>query len=326
MGGGYAAVTPGVGSNLTIVNLEKGITGYGEVLKVIDIADIPGNGIINAVPGSPVVITPDTARGVRFRGALVYISDLEGKITKFNLTNMTHEQANQGGKQIDLYQNTTLFSAGATSTNQRYMFHSMDATIGETTNSMWLYAGTGNYERIADKSAGVDNLLLGINDPYYPRYRDIKTATKAADLSECVNTTNDITGADCPKLTKDKGWYIKLDNYEKVTAEPTVSDGLVYFPIYKPTTSVNLCSLGEAFICAVDDECGTNLSSQLGKRVTTEDCTYVGKGVLSRIVTFAGKLFANIAGESEQKKKDLVQLKSSSGEISTYRNSWKMNY
>ena len=326
MGGGYAAVTPGVGSNLTIVNLEKGVTGYGEVLKVIDIPDIPGNSIINAVPGSPVVITPDTARGVRFRGALVYTSDLEGKITKFNLTNMTHEQANQGGLQIDLYQNTTLFSAGATSTNQRYMFHSMDATIGETTNSMWLYAGTGNYERIADKSAGVDNLLLGINDPYYPRYRDIKTATKAPDLSECVNTTNDLTGAKCPQLTKDKGWYIKLDNYEKVTAEPTVSSGLVYFPIYKPTTSVNACSLGEAFICAVDDECGTNLSSRLGKRNTTEKCTYVGKGVLSRIVTFAGKLFANIAGESEQSKKDLVQIEGTSGDVSTYRNSWKMNY
>jgi len=327
MGGGYAAVTPGVGSNLTIVNLEKGInSGYGQVLKVIDIADIPGNGIINAVPGTPVVITPDTARGVKFRGALVYTSDLEGKITKFNLTNMTHEQPNKGGLQIDLYQNTTLFSAGATSTNQRYMFHSMDATIGQTTNSMWLYAGTGNYERIADKSAGTDNLLLGINDPYYPRYRDIKTATKAADLSECVNTTKDTTGANCPKLTKHKGWYIKLDNYEKVTAEPTVSTGLVYFPIYKPTTSVNACSLGEAFICAVDDECGTNLSSRLGKRVTTEQCTYVGKGVLSRIVTFAGKLFANIAGESEQSKKDLVQIEGTSGDVSTYRNSWKMNY
>ena len=200
MGGGYAAVTPGVGSNLTIVNLEKGINGYGEVFKVIDIPDIPGNSIINAVPGTPVVITPDTARGLQFTGALVYASDLEGKITKFNLTNMTHELANQGGLQIELYQNTTLFSAGANSTNQRYMFHSMDATIGETTNSMWLYAGTGNYERIADKSAGVDNLLLGINDPHYPRYRDISTATNAPDLTECSNTTNDLTGAKCPQL------------------------------------------------------------------------------------------------------------------------------
>ena len=128
----------------------------------------------------------------------------------------------------------------------------------------------------------------------------------------------------------DKGWYITLDNYKKVTAEPTVSSGLVYFPIYKPTTSVNACSLGEAFICGVDDECGTNVSSKLGANTKNihsgEKCKYVGKGVLSRIVTFAGKLFANIAGESEQSKKDLVQIDGTSGDVSTYRNSWKMNY
>ena len=341
MGGGYAAVTPGIGSNLTIVNLEE----KGQVHKVIEIDDIPGNGITNSVPGSPVVITPDTARGINFKGALVYTSDMEGKITKFNLTNMTHEpgglaktnksllnQNQGGGNQIKLYDNTTLFTAGSNSTNQRYMFHSMDATIGDTTNKLWLYAGTGNYERIANKSTGVENLMLGINDPWYPEYKEINKPTKADDLSECVNTTNNTSGAfSCPNVTRSKGWYIVLDHFKKVTAEPTVSSGLVYFPIYKPTSSVNACSLGDAYICAVDDECGTNLSSRLGQNTknaqANEKCRYVGEGVLSRIVTFAGKLFANIAGQStDLDKKDLVQILGSSGEVSTYRNSWRMNY
>ena len=56
------------------------------------------NYIRNQVPASPVVITPDTARGLNYRGALVYINDLEGKITKINLTNMTHEEGFDGGK------------------------------------------------------------------------------------------------------------------------------------------------------------------------------------------------------------------------------------
>jgi len=339
MGGGYAAVTPGIGSNLTIVNLEE----KGQVHKVIDIEDIPGNGIINSVPGSPVVITPDTARGITFKGALVYTSDIEGKITKFNLTNMTHEpgsaktnksllnQTQGGGKQIKLYDSTTLFTAGSNSTNQRYMFHSMDATIGKSTNKLWLYAGTGNYERIANKSTGVENLMLGINDPWYPEYKEINKPTKADDLSECVNTTNSTSALSCPNVTGSRGWYIVLDHFKKVTAEPTVSSGLVYFPIYKPTTSVNACSLGDAFICAVDDECGTNLSSRLGQNTrnanANEKCRYVGQGVLSRIVTFAGKLFANIAGQStDLNKKDLVQIDGSTGDVSTYRNSWRMNY
>ena len=328
MGGGYGAIAAGVGSNLTIVNLED----KGKVQKVIDIPDqtFPINNFItNSVPGSPVVITPDTSRGLNFRGALVYTSDLEGKITKFNLTNMTHEGGFSGGKEINLYDKTIIFRSGSNNVNQRYMFHSMDATIGQTTNSLWLYAGTGNYERIADKSAGVQNLLLGINDPIYPNFKNVPIG-RIHDLVMCSNTTNDATGAKCPNIPGQKGWYIELDHFKKVTAEPTVSSGLVYFPIYKPTTSVNKCSLGEAFICGVDDECGTNVSSRLGPNTknihSNEKCKYVGQGVLSRIVTFAGKLFANIAGESTQDKKDLVQLEGASGDISTYRNSWRSNY
>jgi type IV pilus assembly protein PilY1 len=323
MGGGFGAQYSGFGSNLTIVNLED-TTYPGRVHKIIPIEDLATNDIVNSTPGAPVVITSDTARGVSYRGALVYLNDLEGKITKFNLTNMSNDG---NGNAIALYDNTTLFTAGSNSTNGRYMYHSMDATIGQSTNSLWLYAGTGDYERIGDTTQGVQNLMLGINDPYYPMYRDIAVATGAADLTQCSNTTNDSTGANCPQLTGNKGWYITLDNYRKVTAEPTVSSGLAYFPLYQPSSSVNACSLGDAFICAVDDECGTNVSSRLGTFNNSNDkCFYVGQGVLSRIVTFAGKLFANIAGQSTQTKKDLVTLDGATGDVTTYRSSWKQNY
>ena len=246
------------------------------------------------------------------------------------------------GNAIALYDNTTLFTAGSTSTNGRYMYHSMDATIGQSTNTLWLYTGTGDYERIADTSSGNDNLMLGLADPNYPFYREVNIPTKAYDLSKCQNTTNDSSGAKCPQLTGDKGWYIQLKNSKKVTAEPTVSSGLVYFPIYKPSSSVNKCSLGDAFICAVDDECGTNISSKLGKNTgatKNEKCKYVGQGVLSRIVTFAGKIFANIAGNVDcdeikdkakraecKAAKDLVILQGATSDVTTYRSSWRNNY
>ena len=339
MGGGFGAQYSGLGSNLTIVNLED-TSSPGRIHKSIPIEDLTTNDIVNSTPGSAVVVTADTARGVPFRGALVYLNDLEGKITKFNLTNMSDDG---NGNAISLYDNTTLFTAGANTTNGRYMYHSMDATIGQTTNSLWLYAGTGDYERIADTSKGVQNLMLGINDPYYPKYREISKATNAADLTKCKNTTNDSTGANCPQLTGDKGWYITLDNYKKVTAEPTVSSGLVYFPIYKPSSSVNKCSLGDAYICAVDDECGTNFSAKLGKNTgnaqVKEKCKYVGQGVLSRVVVYAGKLFANIAGQADcsqikdaakkkecEKSKDLVKIDGATGDVTTYRSSWRQNY
>ena len=66
--------------------------------------------------------------------------------------------------------------------------------------------------------------------------------------------------------------------------------------------------------------------SRLGNINSGEECYYVGQGVLSKIVTFAGKLFANIAGQSTGAKKDLVSIDSGAGEVSIYRSSWRGNY
>ena len=94
--------------------------------------------------------------------------------------------------------------------------------------------------------------------------------------------------------------------------------------------------------CGLDDECGTNISSQLGKNTgaqKTYTCKYVGQGVLSKIIVYAGKIFANIAGQADcdsitdtkkkqecEDKKDLIQIDAAAGEISTYRSSWRHNY
>ena len=85
MGGGFGAQHQGTGSNLFLVDLENTILP-GAVYKVLQIEDLTTNDIVNSTPGSPVVITPDTARGVNYRGALVYLNDLEGKITELGST------------------------------------------------------------------------------------------------------------------------------------------------------------------------------------------------------------------------------------------------
>jgi len=72
MGGGYGTQFEGVGSALFLINIEN-----GRIHKVIDIEDMISSDIVNSVPGTPVVITPDTARGIGFRGAMVYTNDFE---------------------------------------------------------------------------------------------------------------------------------------------------------------------------------------------------------------------------------------------------------
>ena len=97
-----------------------------------------GSDINNAVPTTPVVITPDTAFGIPWKGAMVYINDREGKITKINLTDCCTDSAN-------FFDQTTLFRLNASSVNRRYSFFSMDAGIGLETKDFWLFGGTGDF-------------------------------------------------------------------------------------------------------------------------------------------------------------------------------------
>ena len=102
------------GSNVFLVNLEDienpgsifGAEANNGPINIIDtdpagvnpgtdsyMATPNGSDIANALPASPVIITPDLARGIPWRGAMVYFNDLEGKITKINLTNQTKDGA-----------------------------------------------------------------------------------------------------------------------------------------------------------------------------------------------------------------------------------------
>jgi type IV pilus assembly protein PilY1 len=102
------------------------------------------------------VVTPDTVGKVYdigWRGALVYINDLEGKITKINLTNSDENDA-------DLFDQTTLFKLDASTSNGRYSFFSMDAGIGQSTRDFWLFGGTGNFNDIGGGSKNMDNISV----------------------------------------------------------------------------------------------------------------------------------------------------------------------
>ena len=122
----YTAVLPGgfgkangVGSAVFLVNLSDMETSPGALVTAgpIEIADLDTTrkndtgtiiepDIHNSILGDPVVITADTFRGARWRGAMVYINDLEGKITKINLTSDTKDGL---GQDINLYDTTTLY-------------------------------------------------------------------------------------------------------------------------------------------------------------------------------------------------------------------------
>ena len=233
MGAGKSNSNNYVGSSVFVINLED-TTNIGKIEKKIALIDLAGNGVNSSTPATPTVVTADTGTsGIRFRGALVYQPDFEGKITKINLTNMKCDNGYLegdcpvGSKEIKRYDSTVLFNAGANITNQRYMYHALDASIGGATSGLWLFNSTGNFDRINDTSQGVDNLLFGIRDKDFPKFKKINEGDTVDDIdniTNCKNTTNDETGEDCPDNSK-RGWYIHLKDSAKGSAEATVFAG-----------------------------------------------------------------------------------------------------
>ena len=304
---------------------------FAKIEKQIQIDDLD-NSIHNSTPALPVVVTSEEVT-TNFTGGLVYLNDLEGKITKFNLTNMSTDNQNLP---IAMYDSTTLFNVGATPQNGRYMYHSMDAGFNKGSNNLWMYVGTGDYERLTTKDDAsavppiiVDNVLLGIKDIDFPFYRNVNNAIDADDLTDCSDTTTDVDGDLCPG-DAELGWVVHLDNARKVTAEPTLHSGRVVFPVFEPTLSVNSCTTGLAYYCNYHSKCGSPQNKRIGSN-TDLDCVLVGEGVLSKIVVFGNKLFANIAGTAvtgafQGTRDDLVSINSGAVDIESFRNSWRENY
>ena len=112
--------------------------------------------------------------------------------------------------------------------------------------------------------------------------------------------------------------------FRKASAPPTLFKGQVYFPVYEPPAGQNVCSIGNAFICVHDDECGTDSSHKLvkGREAAVQTCTFVREGVLSELVIFGDKLFANVAGPSEDVD-TLFSILSVPGEILSNKGGWR---
>ena len=340
--GGYGNGMPSIGSSVYVIDWTT-----GKIKKNISIID-KDNDIVNSIPAGPVVITADAAQEA-YTGALVYVNDIEGKITKINLTNMqgsySYNQttgavtqipptgtANSGiiSQDIKLYDHYTFFDLEASTDNNRYMYHSMEAGKGVKSKKFWLYGATGDYMNLNDKQVlptKVKNVIFGVKDHLFPGFGNINSTPDK--LAECKDMTGtDETSSTCAD-TGDRGWYKNLEDRKKVTAEPTLANNVVYFPIFKPNTALG-CGKGDAYICAVDADCGYNRSSELDESGSTnkKNCYKVGTGVLSKLVIFGKKLYANISGETEEdkKKKDIVILNAiDTGDVNL-RSSWRENF
>jgi type IV pilus assembly protein PilY1 len=265
-GAGYnGGVNTNLGSAVFIMDLENG----GNLLKKIDITD-KSNGIANSVPSDIIAVTANGTTKAQYYGAMLYVPDYEGKITKINLTSSG-----------TLYGSTQLFDAETTTTNGRYILTGAETTIGAD-NNLWLYFGTGDTQKLQDQISGTDqNRLYGIKDANFPNFVSLSSN---GTVLNCKNTT---TQSSCP-TSSDLGWYVNLINSQKLTAQPTIKNTSVYFPIYEPTIGVNICNSGKAILKATGTSCGDSLLSAT-----------LGTGVLSKVSTIGSKVVVGLSGVAD---------------------------
>ena len=158
------------------------------------------------------------------------------------------------------------------------------------------------------------------------------------NAEDCSNATNLLyclspSDANYPKFA----WRVHLDTvdglpssdpatvntYRKISAAPTLFEGNVYYPIYQPPKGVDKCNVGMAYICVVNDECGSNNSHLLSAGGDpSSECKEVREGILSRLIIFGDQLFANVAGPSKDED-TLYQIIAGVGESSSRRSTWR---
>ena len=84
-------------------------------------------------------------------------------------------------------------------------------------------------------------------------------------------------------------------------------------------------SLGTAYVCTYDDECGSLDTLHIDSSVVQGSCYEVGAGILSKLVVFGGRMFANLAGP-DVTEDTLVQILASDKQFRSFRDSWRENY
>ena len=287
------------GSTMRNLNLKFDEPPPGRI--TIMVSKVNKTDIVNSLPADLTVITSDGTNKANYNGALVYATDLEGKVTKINLTDKG-----------TIYEKTTLFNSQSTSDNGRYIFTRPEATINND-NNLWLYFGTGNTQKLQEQSSQVQNRLYGIKDVNFPNFVKVNPT---GNVSMCKTAPN------CPGGS-DLGWYVDLQKAQKLTAEPTVDKDRVYFPIYEPSPANNKCGIGSAILMAFDTKCGNSVLN-----------VNMGKGVLSKVVKQGDNLYIGLAGEANKNiagftsKDNLItgksKAKASSGAVQI--ESWKENY
>ena len=227
------------GSALYLIDLEN----QGKVLKVTHLSDSPG-GFNNSHPAQVTAVTADTTSAATYKGAMLYSADLQSKLTKINHNAMSGCNGCNRSVDIDM-----LWTEGDQFGNDALSFNPVTASI-DSADTLWIYFGTGNLDRLQSSVATVQNRIFAKKDFNFPG------AGSGGGVYWTSPGFKDVTlpGATCP-TDSDTGWYINLGSDEKVTNKIQIEDGVLFAPLYTPDTAQS-CFPGTSTVAEFGYDCG----------------------------------------------------------------------
>ncbi|MEN6326063.1 MAG: PilC/PilY family type IV pilus protein [Syntrophomonas sp.] len=181
-----------------------------------------------------------------------YIGDLGGNVWRFKFC-----LGSASGCSTSNWSGGMLFDSSSGSIRPIY---TMPTVAKDNLGNMWVYFGTGD---LMDPTASnAQEKMHAVKD------NDRTTTYNINDLDNI--TTGTYNGTDA-------GWYINLSGTgQKILAEPTVFQGVLYFTTYNPASANDPCeSGGEASLWAVDYKTGA------GKFSNGDRSTNIGSGIPS---------------------------------------------
>jgi hypothetical protein len=268
-GAGYSATDNTIGSSIFVVDLEDS----AKILQRIDLTDTGSDNITNSMPADLVAITPDTTSIAKYRGAMIYGADVEGKLWKLNLTNTG-----------TLYEFTSLFTADATLANDRLEFFQVTPGMGADGN-LWAFYGTGNQKDYQRISSDIQNRIFALKDKNFPNYLAVNGQTP--NSSSLANAAN----ASCP-TGAELGWYDNLGASERITGKLGLYNSKIYATKYVPKQG-QLCSPGSASVSEHAMACGSKDREIL-----------LGDGIATGVVVYKDKIYVGIGGSGSVDVKD----------------------
>ena len=146
-----------------------------------------------------------------------------------------------------------------------------------TPDKAWLYFGTGRYFYREDDLTAADRRIFSVKEPCLSKvvdsshYSDSCSAVALGDLTDATLTV--------PTAEPDGGWYITLDQSERVITDPLASTtGSVFYTSFAP--SPDICEYGgSTYLWGVKYNTGGSLNNSLKGKAILQ----VSTGVIEEI-------------------------------------------